>query len=859
MLPTSRRSGWLSPNPSIGGEQSLTYWGKGKGQPGGWNSRQGFESFGHSTSKIPPYWEPSLELKGYPFRVWMQDLDVWSAGTELQSELVAPAVVQRLGGAARELVRAVPASELRDGRHDLATGAITSGLQLVVRGLERRFGAFAVETSTRVIIDLLGFNRRSAESIDEALARFETLKGHVQAQAAGFMLPIPVLSWLLLERLHVPRRTWPLVLMAFQGRFPENDEGFRNLIDSLRHQGHVAESPQAGSNSFTGRGGQYFADESPYLYGTDLCGGELSPTNEVGSYWDASGTQDWPVEQPVFLDEEGWPACSECSAYFDDEGAHSTDTGSDWEEAADTEELQAYLGSFDGCTRESLREEYFIAKARFRHFSGKSSRRRRFPRRHVPKGRGRGGGGKRTHRRAWLAGEPAFKGSSLGKSALAGGKGKGKSGVPMGKGKGRNPCDPSGRQMECFRCGSRDHLSMNCHLPKGKGKGRGGKKGMFWEDGTGFWQDSAIDGAEYSGFVDSARSFLTMPNGEQFQIDSEGERIPEESAFPISAEYEQSWLPASDGQWQLDSLIGHQVVSHHQPLVRDGSSSVPVAPESGREACGLVHKVVSHHQPAAQSRSFTYTTPQLLREEYLGSAAPSVRPAGFPKPRPKPKPKEWQSLMPDQPSPEGWFPTDIQAAYLASVRLPHGTSLLVDTGSPGNITSDGWSEDHSRELAKAGLTPPQYVQRSRPMVCSGIGHGTQQAEWDVVHPICLGAGRLDKYTAPELPNAETPALLGQRSMKALRTLIDTFTGKIFFIGEGGYELRLSPGSEMHELEESPVGHLMLPCSRFAGQRPGRSSESQSFVVGSFFEDEHRHRDNDDALLKSMDNPDFWLS
>ena len=54
----------------------------------------------------------------------MQDLDVWSAGTELQSELVAPAVVQRLGGAARELVRAVLASELRDGRHDLATGAI---------------------------------------------------------------------------------------------------------------------------------------------------------------------------------------------------------------------------------------------------------------------------------------------------------------------------------------------------------------------------------------------------------------------------------------------------------------------------------------------------------------------------------------------------------------------------------------------------------------------------------------------------------------------------------------------------------------------------------------------------------------
>ena len=132
--------------------------------------------------------------------MWLQDLDVWSAGTELAAELVAPAVVQRLGGAARELVRAVPATELRDGRLDVTTGVVDSGLQIVVCGLERRFGAFAVETSTRVIIDLPGFARKQAESIDEALARFETLRGHVQAQAAGFDLPCPVLCWLLLEK-----------------------------------------------------------------------------------------------------------------------------------------------------------------------------------------------------------------------------------------------------------------------------------------------------------------------------------------------------------------------------------------------------------------------------------------------------------------------------------------------------------------------------------------------------------------------------------------------------------------------------------------------------------------------------------
>ena len=158
---------------------------------------------------MPPLWEPTLELRGYPFRVWLQDLDVWAAGTELNQELIAPAVVQRLGGAARELVRAVPAQELRDGRFNPQTQGVDAGLQILVRGLERRFGAFAVETSTRIIIDLLQFRRRGTESIDEALARFETLRGHVLAQAAGFDLPVPVLSWLLLEAMHVPRRTWP--------------------------------------------------------------------------------------------------------------------------------------------------------------------------------------------------------------------------------------------------------------------------------------------------------------------------------------------------------------------------------------------------------------------------------------------------------------------------------------------------------------------------------------------------------------------------------------------------------------------------------------------------------------------------
>ena len=43
-----------------------------------------------STSKVPPYWEPNLELNGYPSKHWLADISIWSAGTELAEEIQAP-------------------------------------------------------------------------------------------------------------------------------------------------------------------------------------------------------------------------------------------------------------------------------------------------------------------------------------------------------------------------------------------------------------------------------------------------------------------------------------------------------------------------------------------------------------------------------------------------------------------------------------------------------------------------------------------------------------------------------------------------------------------------------------------------
>ena len=67
-----------------------------------------------------------------------------------------------------------------------------------------------------------------------------------------------------------------------------------------------------------------------------------------------------------------------------------------------------------------------------------------------------------------------------------------------------------------------------------------------------------------------------------------------------------------------------------------------------------------------------------------------------------------------------------------------------------------------------------------------------------------------------------PAVLGLKSLTNMRALLDVANGRLYRVGPGGYELKLSPGSHVHRLERANAGHLMLPCSEFAEQ-PSRTN------------------------------------
>ena len=123
-------------------------------------------------------------------------------------------------------------------------------------------------------------------------------------------------------------------------------------------------------------------DPSPF-------GGDVSFT---GYLEDAGGAESAAAS---YFDEDGWEACGCCGVYTADteEDGNSTDTDSDFEfvpGSGPEEELRNYLGSFDRVSLAQLREEYFLAKSRFRYASGKRSRLTRFPRRAPWASRGRG-------------------------------------------------------------------------------------------------------------------------------------------------------------------------------------------------------------------------------------------------------------------------------------------------------------------------------------------------------------------------------------------------------------------------------------------------------------------------------------
>ena len=281
-----------------------------------------------ATSKIPPYWEPRLERMGYPFRVWGQDIAIWAPGTELAANRQGPAIVQRLGGGARALAREIPAQVLADGQP--VNGVMHTGVELVLNALNRRYGQAGVETAISATVELQSYRRLPNESIDDALGRFELLK--MRAEDNGFAMAVPGLAWQLLNALNVPKASWPMVLMPFNGELPQDNGELIRLMAQLRRQAHIAEHTLSGPRDLSegwrepGATGHFYGDSeaSGASFGHDAAGSAVGAAGAsfygYGGHNPASGEYG-----PSYIAwDDDWPYCSTCECYLYDDYTPTT-------------------------------------------------------------------------------------------------------------------------------------------------------------------------------------------------------------------------------------------------------------------------------------------------------------------------------------------------------------------------------------------------------------------------------------------------------------------------------------------------------------------------------------------------------
>ena len=649
---------------------------------------------GMATGRVPPGWSLENDAR-YPLRHWVRDVEVWAASTDIAEARIGPACAQRITGAAKIIVREIPIQTLIQGQAvpDAQGNMIqVSGIGMLVRILERRYGSAPQEVQIHSISELMGFVRGHHESTDGVLARFEIMLNRAELQG-GVVFGPQIKSWLLLSHLRIPRASWFTLLSPTQGMLPADNAEYIDFAQYLRRNGHLFDKTPADSQKTLAQ---------PYF----VVDGD-------------SSSQDPVFPAPAF---PAWNADVSTTVDDDDDliSWHSYSTGqSDYDEPVDWD-------GFDQIPNEYLGEEIYLAyrgaKRRWRNFAGKG--RPRF------KGRGKGSGKGKGKSRKGPSPNPTFWTDDFGHHHL----------IPeppsnsdsasnsqtyfKGRGKG-NPIGKDGKVMLCSICDSDQHFRAKC--PKGSGKGKGGS-------GKGKGHGKAF-----------------------FLGNDDASFIPNSAPIPASRP---SYF-ASDALNQPRSALSEL----SQIYFADGSPSLSLAP-------------VVHSSIIADVSHEDLTTFNALSS---------------------------QSSM--------YYPAWINTAFHTRVKLAQGEAMLIDTGAVGNLSGDV-TVKRMAALANARGHGTEYKKLAKVASIDGVGSSASTCSETASVPIALPNGQLASYNAALIEGSEVPALLGLTSMTEKRILVDLIHDQMILVGKGGFEMKLSPGSEVLQCQRSPTGHLMLPCSHW---------------------------------------------
>ena len=317
-----------------------------------------FQPQGSSTTslRLPPRWEPGME-NTLPFRVWLQDLMLWTIGTDLQPHQQCAAIIQQLGGAARELARSLSPAEVYQG--GIVNGVQLDPVSYLLHGLSARFGPLDEESRLRATQDLLSFTRRQGETVDTLISRFELVRARARNEGGG-MVSIETASLILLRACGVSSEQFQTLTQPFGLRLPNTDAEFSRMEHHLRRMGHIVE--RFPNNIASGL-------RQPTQHGQAFLA-EADTGSSSDAHWGPDGQQSGAVGSTHWgpaADPADWAFHADPTAPSDTDSA----TSSDNDEPMRTDDLQGLSSSQ---VDEYLFGQYQEAKKRWRRFTGKPVR-----------------------------------------------------------------------------------------------------------------------------------------------------------------------------------------------------------------------------------------------------------------------------------------------------------------------------------------------------------------------------------------------------------------------------------------------------------------------------------------------------
>ena len=119
-------------------------------------------------------------------------------------------------------------------------GVAMDPVTYLLSALHVRFAALEEETRLTSMTEMLAFSRRSGESINALLARYEVVRQRAFTEG-NFVMSVEGCALQLLRACHIQPQHLLVLLQPFGGKLPTTDQEINNFTTQLRRFGHISE------------------------------------------------------------------------------------------------------------------------------------------------------------------------------------------------------------------------------------------------------------------------------------------------------------------------------------------------------------------------------------------------------------------------------------------------------------------------------------------------------------------------------------------------------------------------------------------------------------------------------------------